>query len=83
MRKLSISYLEKALRLAEKDLEELSTEMNYYLHVDTGNREEIDRYLKMHRAGYDLCKETERQVDIEMAIADLKILLFWEKRKLK
>lgn len=79
---LSIQYIEKALEIAERDKEKIQKKLDEYLHVDTGSKESIDRYFELRDGGYDLCAESSKIVDIEIAIQNLHNHIFLLKRNL-
>lgn len=81
MQKSKVYYIKKALELAEKDLLEIKERINKWLYVDTTSREKISEWLKLHESGYNGSDDTSKQVDIEMAIADLKNILWGLERK--
>lgn len=80
MRK-SIQYLNKALELAVKDRDTLNARLDKYINVDTNKSSEIAENLKMRKDGYNINDEITKQVDLDVAISELEMIIFFEERR--
>lgn len=76
-------YLNKALEMAQNDRKELLEKLDIYLPTrvkDSPTWEDHMKAKKLMDSGYDVLKETERLVKIDIAISNLTSTIFFKDR---
>jgi len=76
-------YLNKALEMAQNDRKELLEKLDIYLPTRVKESPTLEDHLKAKKlmdSGYDVLKETERLVKIDIAISNLTSTIFFKDR---
>lgn len=77
--KLTYSYLEKLFDLVVDDLLRLRQKQDKYLQP--ASKESAKEILQMMDDGFDLIKNTEEMVKLELVLSDLKNILWYSNPK--
>ena len=78
MTKNKLHYIRVALAAAQKDLEQVKSRLEKWLHVDASDPAQIIEWLENHKNGYTSEEDISLQIEIEGAISELKNIIWRE-----